>query len=78
MHREGTKNYYYFDPDIEVMNKLIDMRNHAKKVSNKCQTGVMKVDKGTCPFTRTNSLSLLPSINDAIAHSEHLFLEEVL
>lgn len=31
MHREGTKNYYYFDPDIEVMNKLIDMRNHAKK-----------------------------------------------
>ncbi len=30
MRREGTKNYYYFDADMEAMNSLINMLNHAK------------------------------------------------
>lgn len=29
MRREGTKNYYYFDADMEAMNRLINMLNHA-------------------------------------------------
>lgn len=30
--REGTKNYYYFDADLEAMNGLIGMLEHAKKI----------------------------------------------
>lgn len=30
MRREGTKNFYYFDADMEAMNRLIHMLNHAK------------------------------------------------
>lgn len=30
--REGTKNYYYFDADMEAMNRLIDMLKHAKEI----------------------------------------------
>lgn len=31
MRREGTKNYYYFDADTEVMNRLIHMLEHARR-----------------------------------------------
>lgn len=32
MRREGTKNYYYFDADMQAMNRLINMLNHAKMI----------------------------------------------
>lgn len=32
LRREGTKNYYYFDADMEAMSSLITMLQHAKKV----------------------------------------------
>lgn len=32
MRREGTKNYYYFDADMESMNRLIGMLQHAKSI----------------------------------------------
>lgn len=32
MRREGTKNYYYFDADLEAMNRLIGMLSHAKEI----------------------------------------------
>lgn len=32
MRREATKNYYYFDADMEAMNRLINMLNHAKMI----------------------------------------------
>lgn len=32
MRREGTKNYYYFDVDMEAFNKLINMLTHAKRL----------------------------------------------
>lgn len=32
MRREGTKNYYYFDADMEAMNNLLQMLEHAKRV----------------------------------------------
>lgn len=32
MRREGTKNYYYFDADMEAMNKLINMLTHAQDI----------------------------------------------
>lgn len=32
MRREGTKNYYFFDADIEAMNKLSRMLKHAKDI----------------------------------------------
>lgn len=32
MRREGTKNYYYFDADMEAMNRLIHMLQHAKEI----------------------------------------------
>ena len=32
LRREGTKNYYYFDADMEAMNRLIHMLEHAKKI----------------------------------------------
>lgn len=32
MRREGTKNYYYFDADMEAINKLINMLQHAKEI----------------------------------------------
>lgn len=32
MRREGTKNYYYFDADMNAMNKLLHMLHHAKKI----------------------------------------------
>ena len=32
MRKEGTKNYYYFDADMEAMNSLIQMLEHAKQV----------------------------------------------
>lgn len=31
MRREGTKNYYYFDADVEAINHLIHMLEHAKR-----------------------------------------------
>ncbi len=30
VRREGTKNYYYFDADMEAMSQLIHMLEHAK------------------------------------------------
>lgn len=30
MRRESTKNYYYFDADMQAMNRLLDMLEHAK------------------------------------------------
>lgn len=32
MRREGTKNYYYFDADMEAFDQLIGMLNHAKAI----------------------------------------------
>lgn len=32
MRRESTKNYYYFDADMEAFDRLIDMLNHAKAI----------------------------------------------
>lgn len=32
MRREGTKNYYYFDSDMEAMNRLLQMLEHAKRI----------------------------------------------
>ncbi|MGN0452216.1 MAG: ArsR/SmtB family transcription factor [Ruminococcus sp.] len=32
MRREGTKNYYYFDADMEAMNNLLNMLTHAKQI----------------------------------------------
>lgn len=32
MHREGTKNYYYFDADMDAINRLINMLKHACKI----------------------------------------------
>lgn len=32
MRREGTKNYYYFDADMEAFDQLIDMLVHAKTI----------------------------------------------
>ena len=32
MRREGTKNYYYFDADMEAFDRLIGMLQHAKAV----------------------------------------------
>lgn len=30
--REGTKNYYYFDADMEAINRIINMLEHVKKI----------------------------------------------
>lgn len=30
MRREGTKNYYYFDADVDSINRLLQMLEHAK------------------------------------------------
>lgn len=32
MRREGTKNYYYFDADMDSLNRLLQMLEHAKRV----------------------------------------------
>ncbi|MBO5031101.1 MAG: winged helix-turn-helix transcriptional regulator [Lachnospiraceae bacterium] len=32
MRREGTKNYYYFDADMEAINRLVNMLEHAKEI----------------------------------------------
>ena len=32
MRREGTKNYYYFDADMEAFDRLIGMLDHAKAI----------------------------------------------
>lgn len=32
MRREGTKNFYYFDADMESMNKLLQMLEHARTI----------------------------------------------
>lgn len=32
MRREGTKNYYYFDADMESFDQLIGMLQHAKEI----------------------------------------------
>lgn len=32
MRREGTRNYYYFDADMEAFDRLIGMLNHAKDI----------------------------------------------
>lgn len=32
VRREGTKNYYYFDADVEAMNRLIHMLQHAQNI----------------------------------------------
>lgn len=32
MRREGTKNYYYFDADMEAFDQLIGMLTHAKAI----------------------------------------------
>ena len=32
MRREGTRNYYYFDADMEAFDRLIGMLNHAKEI----------------------------------------------
>lgn len=32
MRREGTKNYYYFDADMDSLNRLLQMLEHAKCV----------------------------------------------
>ncbi len=32
MRREGTRNYYYFDADMEAMDQLIATLTHAKEI----------------------------------------------
>lgn len=32
MRREGTKNYYYFDDDIQAMDRLLQVITHAKEI----------------------------------------------
>lgn len=32
MRRSGTKNYYYFDADMEAFDRLISMLTHAKAI----------------------------------------------
>lgn len=32
LRREGTKNYYYFDPECEGINALLEMLEHARDV----------------------------------------------
>lgn len=32
MRREGTKNYYYFDADLEAFDQVIHMLTHAKEI----------------------------------------------
>lgn len=32
LRREGTKNYYYFDADMDAINRLIHMLEHAKAI----------------------------------------------
>ena len=32
MRKEGTKNYYYFDADIEVFDRVIKMLEHVKAI----------------------------------------------
>lgn len=32
MRKEGTRNYYYFDADVEVMDRLIEMLTHARAI----------------------------------------------
>lgn len=32
MRREGTRNYYYFDPEGKAINDLLKMLAHAKKI----------------------------------------------
>lgn len=32
MRREGTRNYYYFDTDIQALNNLLQLLNHIKSV----------------------------------------------
>ena len=32
MRREGTKNYYYFDANMDAFDRLINMLLHAKKI----------------------------------------------
>lgn len=32
MRREGTRNYYYFDADMEAFDRLIGMLTHAKEI----------------------------------------------
>ena len=32
MRREGTKNYYYFDADMDSLNRLLQMLTHAKRI----------------------------------------------
>lgn len=34
MRREGTKNYYYFDPDMESFNLLIHMLESVREVTS--------------------------------------------
>ena len=35
MRREGTKNYYYFDADMDSLNRLLQMLEHAKRIMEK-------------------------------------------
>ena len=35
MRREGTKNYYYFDADMDSLNHLLQMLEHAKRIMEK-------------------------------------------
>ncbi|MGM9619275.1 MAG: ArsR/SmtB family transcription factor [Oscillospiraceae bacterium] len=32
LRREGTKNYYYFDPDMKAFDRLLQMLLHAKAI----------------------------------------------
>ncbi|MGM9652869.1 MAG: ArsR/SmtB family transcription factor [Eubacteriales bacterium] len=32
MRREGTRNYYYFDADMDSLNRLLQMLEHAKRI----------------------------------------------
>lgn len=32
MRREGTKNYYYFDTDLDALNNLLQMLEHVKQI----------------------------------------------
>lgn len=34
VRKEGTKNYYYFDPDMRCFDQLIEMLNEAKRITH--------------------------------------------
>lgn len=41
VRKEGTKNYYYFDPEMEAFEQLVSTLQLAMKISKNCRTEVV-------------------------------------